>query len=116
MLIYLLAILSYCIGIYFLWQNPSDAFCKFLFYTFTSIPIGLLCYKYARGKKRVLRGKDRALNVFLVGITVILGSSIMLLTLTNFPKEYEVWFNMMFILFAISVIALISWSKKIGKQ
>lgn len=116
MLVCLLVILCYCIGLYFLWQDPSDAFYKFLFYAFTSIPIGLFCYKYARGKKRILRGKERVLNVFLVGITVILGASTMLLTLTNFPTEYEAWFNMMFLLFLIGVIVLIFWSKKIGKQ
>lgn len=116
MMIYLFAILCYCIGFYFLWQDPDDAFHKFLFYSFTSIPVGLFCYKYARGKKVNLIGRDKIINVLLIGIFVVLGFSIMLLSLIDFPKEHRVWFNTIFALFVISTITVIVWSQIIKQK
>lgn len=112
MAIYLLTILCYCIGLYFLWQDPSNALYRFIFYITTSIPIALFCQKYVNGKRKTEKRKPTIKNTLLVGIVVLLGSSIMLLTLTDFPKEYKIWFNMIFALFAICTIILIIWSNK----
>lgn len=111
-MIYLFTILCYCIGLYLLWQDPDDAFYKFLFHNLTAIPVGLFCYKYMRGKRLQLAGRDKIVNILLIGTVVILGLSIQLLTLVDFPREHGVWYNMIFALFAMSTILLIIWSQK----
>ena len=116
-MIYIITILCYCIAFFFLWKDPSNALNKFLFYSISAIPIWLFCRKYTLKKERVkLAKKERILNVLQICIFTILGLSTMILIPTKYYKEYPFFVNTIVVLFIISTITLIMWSRKISKK
>lgn len=116
-MIYLIAILCYCIAFFLLWKNPDSASCKVLFYSISAIPVWLFCNKYTQKRKKSnLTKKEKSLNVLLICIFTVLGLSTIILTSTQYNNEYPLVVNIIFILFIISTILLIIWSYYIGKK
>lgn len=110
---YILIILCYCIGIYFLWLNPNDANHKFIFYVCFSIPVGFFYYKI--GKENNSLKKLGFIGILFNGIVASLGTLIAYLMLTGFLKEHETCFMLLLLLFIVSIVVLIIWSRKTRK-
>lgn len=109
----ILIILCYCIGIYFLWLNPNDANYKFIFYVCFSIPVGFFCYKI--GKENNSLEELGFIGILLNGIVALLGTLIAYLMLIGFSKEHETCFMFLLLLFIVSIVVLIIWSRKVRK-
>lgn len=110
---YILIILCYCIGIYFLWLNPNDANYKFIFYICFSIPVGFFCYQI--GKENKSFKKLGFISILFNGVVVSLGTLIAYLMLIGFSKEHKTCFMFLLFLFIVSVVILIIWSRKVRK-
>lgn len=109
----ILIILCYCIGIYFLWLNPNDANYKFIFYVCFSIPVVFFCYKI--GKENNSLKKMGFIGILFNGIVASLGTLIAYLMLIDFSKEHEICFVFLLLLFIVSIVGLIIWSRKVRK-
>lgn len=109
----ILIILCYCIGIYFLWLNPCDANCKFIFFVCFSIPIAFLCHK--TGKEKNSLRKMGFIGILFNGIAALLGTLIAYLMLTGLSKEHETCFLFLLLSFIVSIVGLIVWSRKVKK-
>lgn len=110
---YILIISCYCIGVYFLWLNPNDANYKFIFYFCFSIPVSFFCYKI-RKENNSLK-KLGFIGILFNGIFASLGMLIAYLMLTGFSKEHETCFMFLLLLFIVSIVVLIIWSRKARK-
>lgn len=110
---YILIILCYCIGIYFLWLNPNDANYKFIFYVCFSIPVGFFCHKI--GKENNSFKKSGFIGLLFNGIVASLGTLIAYLMLTGFSKEHKTCFMFLLLLFIVSIVVLIIWNRKARK-
>lgn len=102
---YVIIILCYILGLTLLWIDPHDNVHKFVFYVCSSIPVAFFVYKMNKGKNRKI--KYDFWSIVWGGIMFIAGLLVAFLTLTDFPQEYNSWFNIIFIVFVASVLIFI---------
>lgn len=107
---YMLIFLCYCIGIYFLYLNPNDVNHKFIFYIFSSIPIGFFCH--IMGKACNSHKQLGFVGILLTGVVISLGTLTAYAILINFYKSHKMSFICLVLLFMISMVVLIIWIRK----
>lgn len=112
----IIALLLSVLAIFVFLIDPTNNFYRLLYYTLIPVAAGLIYYKYVKGKKVKLSGKRKIINRFLISTYSVLGIFFIILSYTDFRKEYKTMYSVLFSILICFTIIIILWSFKIKRK